>query len=271
MELREPQLLAVIELARQAGKAILSIYQNRDLGVTFKPDVSPLTRADLASHRLIVEGLRKIEPLLPILSEESEALPYEKRKAWDLFWLVDPLDGTKEFISRNGEFTVNIALISRNIPVAGVIHSPVLGLTYYACQGEGAFRQKAGQLPSRIVVDSCSEGRLKIVASRSHRGPTLDRFLQRVGDYECISMGSSLKFCLVADGSAYLYPRLGTTMEWDTAAGQCIVEEAGGKVETLSGARLGYNKPDLRNPHFVVSAGSGYGWQERLNDLCVLE
>lgn len=268
MELQEHHLRGVIELAHRAGQVILEVYDSNDLGITFKPDVSPLTRADLTSHRLIVDGLSKLKPALPVLSEESQTLPYGERREWQSFWLADPLDGTKEFINRNGEFTVNIALISKNIPVLGVIHAPVLGLTYYACQGKGAFRQKMRELPWGISVDTRTDSGLKIVASRSHSGSTLEQFLQEIGDHVCVSMGSSLKFCLVAEGSAYLYPRLGPTMEWDTAAGQCIVEEAGGKVSTLSGDRLVYNKRDLRNPNFVVSAGTGYHWQKILADSC---
>jgi len=265
MELKN-QLLTAIDLAIRAGKAILDLYSKDDLDIAFKPDISPLTQADLASHRLIVNGLCRMTPTLPVLSEESKTISYENRKDWERFWMVDPLDGTKEFIKRNGEFTVNIALIGWGAPLVGVVHAPALGVTYYACRGNGAFRQKIGEAPSRIAVDTCTDRKFRIVASRSHASPMLGQFLKGIGDYECVSMGSSLKFCLVAEGSAYLYPRLGPTMEWDTAAGQCIVEEAGGTVTTLSGTRLRYNKCDLANPDFVVSAGNRYHWQDYIDN-----
>jgi 3'(2'), 5'-bisphosphate nucleotidase len=210
---------------------------------------------------LILTKLQRLTPDLPVLSEESKEIPYEKRKYWDNFWLVDPLDGTKEFIKRNGEFTVNIALITRGVPTIGVVHAPALSVTYYAAQNEGAFIQRTGEKPQKITVNSSEESTLKIVASRSHASESLEKFLEQLRNYECLSMGSSLKFCLVADGTAHLYPRLGPTMEWDTASGHCIVEAAGGSVSTLAEGPLLYNKPQLTNPDFLVCAGSAIRWK----------
>jgi 3'(2'), 5'-bisphosphate nucleotidase len=260
------QIQKIIELSKEAGNAILEVYKEDDLKITLKSDASPLTRADMASHHLILEGLKRLTPTVAVLSEESKEVPYEQRQDWETFWLVDPLDGTKEFIKRNGEFTVNIALITNRLAVLGVVHAPALALTYYAAQGEGAFKQNAGEKPVMISVDPDYLDKPRIVASRSHAGPELEKLLKKVGDYECVSTGSSLKFCLVGDGTAQLYPRLGPTMEWDTAAGQCIVEVAGGTVRTLRGEPLRYNKPVLLNPSFMVSANSGLVWRRYLED-----
>jgi 3'(2'), 5'-bisphosphate nucleotidase len=258
------QLQAIIALASEAGEAILSVYGEKDFGITLKSGQSPLTRADMAAHDVIVAGLGAITPGLPVLSEESKAVPYQERRQWDTYWLVDPLDGTKEFIKREGEFTVNIALIQNGSPLLGVVHAPTLDLTYYAALPEGAFRQNSDHTPAKIRVNEEPDNRLKIVVSRSHISAALERFLGKLGTYECLNMGSSLKFCLVAEGSADLYPRLGPTMEWDTAAGQCIVEAAGGTVTTLQGKRLCYNKPDLLNPDFMVCSTPSIQWQQFL-------
>ncbi|MEJ2697354.1 MAG: 3'(2'),5'-bisphosphate nucleotidase CysQ [Candidatus Sulfobium sp.] len=252
-------ILKIIEIAELAGKAVMDVYSREDPGTTYKEDCSPLTLADTASQKVILAALRKLTPELPVLSEESKTVPYEERKAWRAYWLVDPLDGTKEFIKRNGEFTVNIALIEGGVPVMGVVNAPVLGRTYYAARGEGAFRKEAGKEPERIGVSSDSAGVLKVAGSRSHGVGALEKFLEGLGPHELVSMGSSLKFCLVAEGSAHLYPRLGPTMEWDTAAAQCVVEEAGGFVTDLQGNRLRYNKEDLHNPNFIVVCCEGIG------------
>jgi len=253
-------------LAHKAGEAILGVYSSADFGTTFKEEGSPLTLADKAANEIIVAGLKRLTPDVPVLSEESKAAPYEERKAWDRLWIVDPLDGTKEFIKRNGEFTVNIALVEDGSPVLGVVYAPVLKTTYYGAKGMGAFRQKDGE-PERIsVADYSAGGPLKVVASRSHRGEELDRFLERVGDHEVLSMGSSLKFCLVAEGSAHIYPRLGPTMEWDTAAAQSVVEAAGGQVTTLDGVALGYNREDLLNPYFMVTGNPPFPWQDFIKE-----
>lgn len=258
-------------IAGEAGNAIMDIYAQTDLGTTYKADDSPLTRADMVSHHLILNALQTLEPQLPVLSEESKSLPYEERQQWSAFWLVDPIDGTKEFIKRNGEFTVNIALVVNGVPELGVVHAPALHTTYSAAQGIGAFKKTAEKDPVTI----CTTGEqhhpgtgLKVVASRSHAGPETESFLaslkQSVGDIETLSVGSSLKLCLVAEGAAQLYPRFGPTMEWDTAAAQCVVEQAGGSVSNLQGQRLHYNKPNLLNPYFMVCGVSALSWQDHV-------
>ncbi len=265
--MKTPGLAELLEdvsiLAREAGAAVMEIYRSGKADVQSKKDSSPLTEADLASHRIIVEGLGKIGDY-PVLSEESALISYEERKNWHRYWLVDPLDGTKEFINRTGEFTVNIALIEDKYPILGVVYAPVVDRMYYAASGCGAYREADGIIAG-IGVSSIVPDKLRVVASRSHRGDALDEFLEKLGQHECVSMGSSLKFCLVAEGSADLYPRLGPTMEWDTAAAQAVVEEAGGMVvDNESGARLRYNKRDLRNPWLLVMAQGGNGLRRGL-------
>jgi len=243
----------VVALAKQAGDAIMAVYRSGDIGATNKADDSPLTLADLASHRIIVEGLAKLAPDIPILSEEAANISYAQRNAWARFWLVDPLDGTKEFIKRNGEFTVNIALIENGVPVLGVVYAPVLDTCYYAARDVGAFVQHAAVAAQVISVKRIADGEpIKVVASRSHSDARTAALLERLGDHRCVSMGSSLKLCLVAAGEAHFYPRLGPTMEWDTAAAHAVVIEAGGTVCDSNGTELHYNKPDLHNPEFFV-------------------
>lgn len=245
---------------------MLAFYEQESFDVTFKEDESPLTRADMASHDLILKGLQRLTPDLPVLSEESKTVPYDERRQWTTYWLVDPLDGTKEFLNHRDEFTINIALVEKGLPVLGVVHAPALQMTYYAAKGEGAFKQIRNEGPVSIKVSDYRSGKLKIVASRLHSGEKLNDFLERIpDDYECFSIGSSWKLCLVAEGAAHLYPRLGPTMEWDTAAAQCIVEEAGGSVADLSGNGLTYNKPELVNPDFVVCGNPPYP-RQRLFD-----
>lgn len=245
-------LTQVIAIARDAGDKIMAIYEAEAIGVQFKHDSSPLTAADLASQNVISQGLEKLRQGWPVLSEELAEIPFERRRDWRLFWLVDPLDGTKEFISRNGEFTVNIALVEDGQPILGVVYAPAIGRLYHAARGCGAYLTRDGKTTG-IAASKFEAGKIRVVASRSHRGEKTDAFLEQLGEYEVVSMGSSLKFCLLADGSADLYPRLAPTMEWDTAAAQCIVEEAGGLVTDLSGIRLVYNKPNLHNPEFIAS------------------
>ncbi|MHB1101164.1 MAG: 3'(2'),5'-bisphosphate nucleotidase CysQ [Burkholderiales bacterium] len=254
-----PQVLA---LAKQAGAAIMALYAN-PVEVQSKPDASFLTEADLASHHILSEGLAKIAPGWPVLSEESPIIPFEHRRDWKRYWLIDPLDGTREFVNRNGEFTVNIALIEDGFPVLGVVYAPAIDRLYHASRGCGAILESA-EKSSGITASGYEGGKIRVVASRSHRGEKLDAFLEKIGDHECLSMGSSLKFCLVAEGAADLYPRLGPTMEWDTAAAQCIVEEAGGAVTDLAGNRLRYNKPDLHNPEFMVAGNPPFPWRDFL-------
>ncbi|WJW75217.1 3'(2'),5'-bisphosphate nucleotidase CysQ [Thiohalobacter sp. IOR34] len=252
-------------LAVEAGRKILEIYESDDFGVEEKADESPLTKADMAAHRAIVAGLAKLTPDIPVLSEESASIPFSERAGWDWYWLIDPLDGTKEFIKRNGEFTVNIALIHGHRPVLGVVHVPVQDLTYYACEGGGAYKQQDDQPPQRIRVRPLGDGPVIVAGSRSHRGDSLNRFLERLGEHEIISMGSALKLCLVAEGRADVYPRLGPTSEWDTAAAQCVVEEAGGKVTGLDMEPLPYNTKDsLLNPHFLVFGDASRDWSQYL-------
>jgi 3'(2'), 5'-bisphosphate nucleotidase len=251
----------IVGLAHKAGEAVMKFYSNEEFVTTYKQVDSPLTCADIASHDLISEDLRALTPSLPVLSEESGAAPYDVRQAWRKFWLVDPLDGTKEFIERNGEFTVNIALVEDGRPVLGVVHAPAMNVTYFAAQGLGAFKQSADTPTRPIAVGDYEPTRLKVVVSRSHPGKDLQNFLTRINPLECISMGSSLKICLVAEGEAHLYPRLGPTMEWDTAAAHCVVEMAGGTITDLSGHALRYNKRDLHNPDFIVSGTAGFPWQ----------
>ncbi len=251
-------------LALEAGRCILDVYE-RDFEVTEKGDGSPLTAADRAAQDVIAAGLKQLTPDVPLLSEESAAAAFDERRAWERFWLVDPLDGTREFVNRNGEFTVNIALIEAGRPVLGVVYVPVLGMTYYACRGRGAFKHKGAEAPRALRVRPHPDGGKPIVAtSRSHPGAFLAAFLARVGLHATVSMGSSLKFCLVAEGAADLYPRLGPTMEWDTAAAQCVVEEAGGVVLDRDGRALTYNKRDLHNPWFVVGGPGAGEWLKLL-------
>lgn len=243
----------VCAVARKAGAAIMAIYEGDHGEVEFKEDQSPLTAADRAAHEIILAGLMELSPEIPILSEEGQDIPYEVRRRWERFWLVDPLDGTKEFIKRNGEFTVNIALVEGNAPVLGVVYVPVQDKLYYGLAGKEAFvRQGDGEpVPIRVRPADFEAG-LTVVMSRSHPSPELAEFLKGVKVAEALPVGSSLKLCVVAEGVADLYPRLGPTMEWDTAAGQAVVEGAGGTVTTPHGEALRYNKENLLNSYFVV-------------------
>lgn len=262
--LTQDLMASLISLAQDAGQRIIDIYQT-DFDVTHKSDQSPVTAADFAAHHAILAGLNILTPELPVLSEESEEIPYQVRAGWDTYWLVDPLDGTREFIRRNGEFTVNIALIHCHRPVLGVIYAPVSGLCYYACEGQGAYKLPEGGTPQRIRTRSSRQRDITIAGSRSHPGSLLPRFLSNLKDYRIIPMGSSLKSCLVAEGRVDIYPRLGPTCEWDTAAAQCIVEEAGGLLTDTSLRPLRYNTKDsLLNPHFIAFGDPSYNWSPHL-------
>jgi 3'(2'), 5'-bisphosphate nucleotidase len=246
----------VCEIAKEAGQAILSVYDG-DHAVEYKDDKSPLTAADKASHEVIIAGLQNHFPEIPILSEEGAAIPYEVRKDWSRFWCVDPLDGTKEFIKRNGEFTVNIALIENGCPVVGVVYVPVQDKMYYGAVGTGCWVSGAVGKPEQVTVrEADQEAGLTVVMSRSHPSPDLETYLKDIKVAEAMPVGSSLKLCVVAEGLADLYPRLGPTMEWDTAAGHAVVEAAGGTVKQPNGDALVYNKENLLNPYFIV-AGKG--------------
>lgn len=259
------ELLApVVEVARAAGEEILRVY-SQDFSVEHKDDRSPLTEADMAAHHCIVAGLQELTPGLPVLSEEEASIPYRERSLWRSYWLVDPLDGTREFIKRNGEFTVNIALIEDHRPILGVIYVPVSGVTYFACRGGGAHRQEPDAAPRVIHARPWGGGHITVAGSRSHRDPRFDRFLAQFEDYSVISMGSSLKSCLVAEGKADIYVRLGPTSEWDTAAAQCIVEEAGGRLLDTAMQPLRYNSKDsLLNPYFIVCGDGDQDWAKYL-------
>jgi 3'(2'), 5'-bisphosphate nucleotidase len=251
----------VAAIAREAGGEILEVYAAGAVASTAKADDSPLTAADLRAHRLIVQRLGELTPELPVLSEEAAEVPFAVRSQWRGYWLVDPLDGTREFLSRNGEFTVNIALIEGHAPALGVVHVPVTDTTYRGLPGAGAWRERAGAPAQRIRVAARSTAPLRVVGSRSHRGDSLDAFLERVGRHELLAIGSSLKFCRVAEGAADVYPRLGPTSEWDTAAAHAVLLAAGGGVSALDGTPLGYNTRErLLNPFFVAFGPHDRDW-----------
>jgi len=259
---------SVIEISAQASASILEIY-NTDFSVQNKKDNSPLTEADLASHRTICKGLQEIAPDIPILSEESIDLPYQERKQWHSYWLVDPLDGTREFVKRNDEFTVNIALINDGKPILGVVHVPVTGVCYFASKDSGAFKTELGKQVVQIHSKQSAENKLVIAGSRSHGNTKQKKFFSILAENtEIIAMGSSLKLCLVAEGKADLYPRFGPTSEWDTAAAQCVVEEAGGLVTDSEINPIVYNTKDsLLNPDFMVIADSNFDWRPYLKQI----
>ncbi|MEQ6884594.1 3'(2'),5'-bisphosphate nucleotidase CysQ [Salicola sp. Rm-C-2C1-2] len=245
-----PEVLAI---AADAGEKIMAFYR-QDYEVTQKQDDSPLTEADMASHHRIVDGLRSLTPKLPILSEEEE-VPWEERRDWDAFWLVDPIDGTKDFIKQTGEFTVNIALIENGVPVMGVVTVPALGIEYWGTRTGGAFRRQQGATVRLQVADPPVEKR--VVASKNHMNAETEAFIDRLGPHCLVQAGSSLKFCRIAEGEADIYPRVGPTCEWDTGAAQAVLEAAGGQVLTFEGDALRYGKESVYNPHFVA-AGSWF-------------
>ena len=270
-----PDLLSsMMAISREAGAAIMNIYSEDDLGVELKDDNSPLTRADLVAHRIIVNGLEKLAPDIPILSEESEEIDYDIRSKWKRYFLVDPLDGTKEFINRNGEFTVNIALINDGIPVIGVVFGPVEDILYAGTQinSPRAYLVVSGQT-REIKSRAIDTGQpLTLVAGRRHGGEAMTSFVANLTPYfseiETTNMGSSLKLCLVASGDADIYPRLALTSEWDTAAAQAVVEAAGGAVLDLSLQPLRYNmKADILNPHFLVLGDTSFDWSAILTRI----
>ncbi len=271
-------------IAESAGREILSVYTG-GFDVETKADDSPLTAADRAAHTLINRALETLTPDIPVLSEEGGLPDFEARRQWTHYWLVDPLDGTREFIKRNGEFTVNIALIVAGRPVLGVIHAPVLNRTYLGIHAlDAEFLPDQVSVPYRQAERRDADGvvplgtrRLEdrspvLVVSRSHRHPQVERLLERLPPVETLSMGSSLKFCLVAEGSADCYPRFGPTSEWDSAAAQAIVEAAGGCVIRPDGEPLHYNtKPSILNPNFVALGDPSWGWTDYLDGLPVEE
>jgi 3'(2'), 5'-bisphosphate nucleotidase len=254
---------AVLQLARDAGAAIMAVYV-QDVAVEHKDDRSPLTAADMAAHHLIVAGLQALTPGLPVLSEESASVPWAERRLWRTYWLVDPLDGTREFVKKNGEFTVNIALIEDGVPVFGVVYAPALDELHFGERGVGAFICDAGeQLP--IAARRPAAAPLHVAASRSHLDPRSAAAIARMGEVQLLGMGSSLKFCRMAEARLDVYPRFAPTSEWDTAAGQCVLEAAGGVVITLDGKPLAYNgKDSLLNPDFLALGDPALPWRDWL-------
>ena len=249
----------VCQLAREAGEKIMGFYKE-GAAVTWKADASPLTAADRVSHEFIVERLKFLLPEIPIISEESEAAPGGRNDGAKVFWLVDPLDGTKEFLKRTNEFTVNLALIDGAQTVLGVVHAPALSLTYFGLRNLGSWRQIGDERPSRISTRRVDLQRLSVVASKDHAGPLVAMMLKRLPTANVESLGSSLKFCLVGEGKADIYLRDLPTMEWDTAAAQCVVEAAGGSVCSLDGRPLRYGKPGLKNPAIMTTGDAQFDW-----------
>ncbi len=263
------QLLpAVIEITEHASKSILEVYDS-DFAVERKNDDSPLTTADMSSHKIIIDGLTNLTPDIPILSEESSSIPFEERRQWKIYWLVDPLDGTKEFIKRNGEFTVNIALIKDHQPVLGVVYVPVSNTAYYASTGNGSFKMTSGKQAEAIHIRKTIVGHITIAGSRSHASEMQKKLFNVLGpDVVTINKGSSLKFCLIAEGEVDIYARFGPTSEWDTAAAHCVVKEAGGDVVDLNFNSLTYNTKDsILNPHFLVIGDTEFNWRTYLNKV----
>ena len=256
---------AILQIARDAGAAIMKVYE-QDFAVAFKDDNSPLTAADTAAHHIIEQGLNILTPGMPVLSEESADIDWQTRKIWPRYWLVDPLDGTREFVKKNGEFTVNIALVENGRATFGVIYAPVLETLWWGDEVQGA-NVKQGSEVKKITVDKSQRSSLRVAASRSHLDATTAAALARMGEVEPLSMGSSLKFCRIAEGTLDVYPRFAPTSEWDTAAGQAILEAAGGVVLNLDGSPFRYNTKDsLLNPHFIALANADLPWRSWLHD-----
>jgi 3'(2'), 5'-bisphosphate nucleotidase len=256
----EGLMAQLCEMARQAGAEIMRFYPP-GAEVTWKKDASPLTVADRASHTFLTRALKSLTPEICIVSEESEDEGRKPPGEDGMFWLVDPLDGTKEFLKGTNEFTVNIALIENGVPILGVVHVPALHLTYYGGRSSGAWRQIGNDAPSEVSTRHADLSQLTVVASKDHAGPLVTSMLGRLSNPNLRSMGSSLKFCLVAEGKADIYLRDIPTMEWDTAAAQSIVEAAGGKIYTLDGRPLRYGKVDLKNPAIITIGDTNFEWQ----------
>ena len=270
--LNDNQLDTLLRIAKTAGNAILSVYQRAgDIDVTIKDDNSPLTEADRDAHEIIIAELKEFTPSIPILSEESDGTSVDERLSWSRYWLVDPLDGTKEFIKRNGEFTVNIALINNGAPELGIVHVPVTNISYLGKTGVGAWKVAAtGEADAISIANfALNQGQVRIVASRSHRGDLLDQLINtmeaKLGKAEVVSMGSSLKICLLAEGKADIYPRLAPTSEWDTAAAHAVLAAAGGDIVDTEFQALRYNqKESLLNPHFIAISDISFDGQATL-------
>ena len=246
----------LIKICENAGNKIMDIYESADISkmeIEYKDDKSPLTLADKAANKIICKSLVKIDPKIPILSEEGAKISYENRKTWKKFWLIDPIDGTKEFIKKNGEFTINIALIENQKPTLGIVYAPVLKKYWFGSK-KGAFKLENGR-KQKINVNQELGKTIKVVASRSHKSPKLNSFLSNFDKYELVSMGSSIKICLVAEGSADIYPRLAPTMEWDTAAAHAVLKFANGSlIDLKSKKEMIYNRKDLKNSFFIANS-----------------
>ena len=255
------------ELAREAGEKIMRFYED-EAAVTWKKDASPLTAADRASHDFLVQSLKSLMPEANVISEESDEAINGSIDGATLFWLVDPLDGTKEFLKGTNEFTVNVALMEAGLPVLGVVHAPALNLTYYGGRNFGSWRQAGDEPPTPISTRRAgSSSQLVVVASKDHAGPLVSAMLARLTSPQLQSMGSSLKFCLVAEGKADIYLRDLPTMEWDTAAAQCIVEAAGGGIYSLDGRPLHYGKAGLKNPAIMTVGDTRFDWRSLISSL----
>ena len=249
-------LQEVVEIAKKAGEAIMTVYET-DFSVQIKDDASPVTIADKKANAIIEKGLYRINDSIPVLSEEGLDVIYSERKKWDVFWIVDPLDGTKDFIKKNDEFTVNIALIEKDTPVFGVVYAPALDLLFWGSKQTGAWKKDAQNKEEKIFIANQIFDKIKIASSRSHPSKKMKQFLLQFKNYELLPMGSSLKICLVANGTVHLYPRLGPTMEWDTAAAHAILKYAGGEMINIeNNYPLRYNKEELLNPEFICGDSS---------------
>jgi|TARA_A100000164_G_C21943635_1_gene792215 3'(2'), 5'-bisphosphate nucleotidase len=266
MDVEDVEIEAVVEIAKSAGVAIMDVYE-REYEIIEKADGSPVTTADHRAHDIIVAQLRELTPEILVVSEESKDIDDRERLEADRVWMVDPLDGTKEFIRRNGEFTVNIGLADHGRPVLGVVYCPSSGVCYFAMQGQGAWRQSGSAAPEPIQVSVYDPAQPRMVASRSHAGEAVTAFRQALAaksgsDPAIVSMGSALKVCVVAEGNADVYPRLAPTSEWDTCASHCVLNEAGGRLVDCNGTELSYNRKNILNPWFVAMADPDVDWLE---------
>lgn len=267
MHIEQKLVKKVCQIAKQAGEQILEIYDT-NFTVDNKTDNSPLTTADIVAHNIICESLKEIKPELPILSEESTLIPYSQRRQWQCYWLVDPLDGTREFIKHNGEFTVNIALIENHQTKLGVIYIPVAKTYYYAASSLGAEKMDADYRAESIHTRPAHADKIILAGSRSHKHPKQQALANQLGNAKIVNTGSSLKLCLIAEGKADIYPRFGLTSEWDTAAAQCILEEAGGCVLDMQFKPLRYNTKDsVLNPEFLAIADPSFDWGYYLDKI----
>jgi len=267
-EIKHQNLAELVDEVKQisllAGDKILEIYET-DFSVKTKQDDSPLTAADMAAHNTICDALSALTPSTPILSEESSHIDFNERKNWNQYWLVDPLDGTREFVKRNGEFSVNIALIEKHRSILGVIHIPVTGISYTASINNGAYKHEPKKEPLQIFAKKTDINNITVAGSRSHGNAQQQAFIAKLKNANVLAIGSSIKFCLVAEGIADIYPRFGPTSEWDSAAAQCIIEESGAVVVETNFKTLEYNtKESLLNPSFLVIADNDFNWKQFL-------